>query len=298
MHPLKSLSSVICSCQLTRSATAKGEDWGKLAKEYKGMASGPNAQVNKVMFERLNTALPFSQATAILDNGCGPGPVISGLIAAHAKDIPESTPFLAADFGEAMIEQVLESKKQGMEAGDNTWERVETRVLNAMDMQGVPDSSHSHITAGFVYFMTPDPQKCLSESLRILQPGGVLAVSSWEGSEWLDIMKTLKLVRPDKVLPGLPENWSRVDLMKAELETAGFIDARTERVPVTMRFEDRDSFIDMLLTKMPHMVDMLQDMSTEEIAKLREVATDLSKKLSPESPGILKGMALLAVGRK
>ena len=269
-----------------------------MAKEYKAMSIGPSTTATKVLLERANAALPFSQATAILDNGCGPGPIISKIITTYGAEIPETVPFLAADFSVAMVAQVDASKKEGVEAGNKVWQRVETKVLNAMDMQGVPDSSHSHITAGWVYFMTPDPQKCLSESLRILQPGGVLALSSWEGNQWMDIMKVIGDVRPDKVLPELPKAWSNVDLLKAELETAGFKDVTSERVAVTMQFENRDSFVDMLVTKMPHMVAMTKDMSAEDVQRLRELSIAKCEEMSSEEPGELHGTVLIAVGKK
>ena len=262
------------------------------------MSSGPGSTANRILLERANAALPFSQATGILDNGCGPGPIISAIIFTYGNEIPTTTPLLAADFSDAMVAQVEVSKQEGIATGNKVWERVETKVLNAMDMQGVPDSSQSHVTAGWVYFMTPDPQKCLSESLRILKPGGVLALSSWEGNQWMDIMKELKNVRPEKVLPELPKAWSDVDLLRTELETAGFRDVKSERLAVTMQFESRENFVEMLVTKMPHMVAMTKDMSAEEIQKLRELCIARCKEMSPESPGELHGTVLIAVGKK
>ena len=62
--------------------------------------------------------------------------------------------------------------------------------------------------------MTPDPQKCLSESRRVLKDGGVLTCSSWEGSQWIDLMATVTKIRPDKKSPELPKDWRTVDAGK------------------------------------------------------------------------------------
>ena len=100
--------------------------------------------------------------------------------------------------------------------------------------------------------MTPDPQKCLSESRRVLKDGGVLACSSWKGSQWMDLMNLLPQIRPDKQMPTMPENWSDVALLKAELEKAGFKDVETQEVDVDMRYEKTEEFVDFMMQKMPH----------------------------------------------
>lgn len=174
-----------------------------------------------------------------------------------------------------MIEQVKKRKdKITAEDASSPWARVETRVLNAMELDGVKDSSVSHITAGWagggegwigqkdecadtrvqVYFMVPEPAKALSESLRVLKDDGVLTCSSWEGSQWMDLMQLLPRVRPDKTMPQLPKDWANVDLMRGKLEEAGFREVEAHRVETGMAFDSREKLVDMMLNVMPHMV--------------------------------------------
>jgi ubiquinone/menaquinone biosynthesis C-methylase UbiE len=274
-----------------------------MAVEYKKFSSGPGTQAIKVMIERTNAILPFSRATAILDNGCGPGPITSAVIKQYGAEIPADCEFLAADFSEGMVKQVEGSKKEALEStgGDenaSVWSRVQTQVLDATNLQGVADGSKSHVLAGWVYFMTPDPKACLTESLRVLQDGGVLACTAWEASDWLDVMMTLKEVRPDFTMPELPKNWSDAELLKKELEGAGFRDVKSERVPVTMGFETHEGLINFMADAMPMMTAFTKLMTAEEVQKFKDVAVAKMKEFEPNAPGTLHGWALLAVGQK
>ena len=102
-----------------------------------------------VMLDRANALLPFSEASGILDNGCGPGPVMSRLLTDY--DIPASCSLTCSDFSEGMIKQVQQTKEEAIQANsESPWNRVETVVQNAMDLQSIGDSSMSHVTAGWV----------------------------------------------------------------------------------------------------------------------------------------------------
>lgn len=278
--------------------TAKGDDWDRLAAEYKSLTAGPGTKAINVLLERVNSILPFAQATSILDNGCGPGPIISRLLELHGHEIPDTVPFLAADFSEGMLKQVEASKAEALAAGNQTWSRVETRLVDATDMQGVADGSKSHVLAGWVYFMTPDPQKCLTESLRVLQPGGLLACTAWESSEWIDLVETIKDVKPDMGMPKLPDNWKDAELLRKELEIAGFREARSERVPVTMGFEDHETLVEFLIDRLPFSATMKKGMTEEEVRRWKEAAVTKCKVTCPEAPGKLHGWSLMAIGRK
>ena len=146
--------------------------------------------------------------------------------------------------------------------------------------------------------MTPDPQKCLSESKRVLKDGGVLVCSSWQGSQWIDLMKLVSRVRSDKKLPEIPKEWQSVDLLQTQLEKAGFKDVEGHRVETKMTFEKLEPLADFMLTKMPHMIMLTEDFSADERAKLKAVFVEEGKKMCSDEPGEFYGVALVAVGRK
>lgn len=167
--------------------------------------------------------------------------------------VPDTASLTCSDFSDGMVNAV-EKKKSEEVAADNKspWSRVETMVQNAMDLDKIKDSSKSHITAGWVYFMTPDPRKCLSESKRVLKDGGVLACSSWHDSDWMQLMNLLPKIRPDKQMPEIPEGWKNAGPLKAELEKAGFKDVEAHEVHVEMTVDKVDTFVDFMMDKMPH----------------------------------------------
>lgn len=268
-----------------------------MAKIYQRMTFQTSYAPIGKMLERANAILPFSEATGILDNGCGPGPVMNRMLDEYK--IPESASLTCADFSEGMINRVREQRAEKVAADSNSaWERLQTIVQDATDLKDIESSSKSHVTAGWVYFMTPDPQKCLSESRRVLQAGGVLTCSSWKGSQWLDLMNLVKVVRPDKIMPEIPADWREREPLKAELEKAGFREVESYEVETKMEFERLEPFVTFMLEKMPHMQMLAKDMSEEEKDRLKALALEEGRKMCPDEPGVFTGTALVAVGRK
>lgn len=111
-------------------------------------------------------------------------------------------------------------------------------------------------------------------------------------------MNILPKVLPEKKMPEVPENWKNIAPMKAELEKAGFEDVEGQEVQVEMQTDSLEIFIDFILDKMPHTVMMLKDVSAEDKARVRERMMEEGRKLAPTDPVNLKGVALVAVGRK
>lgn len=276
-----------------------GADWEAMARIYKKLTVGTSAKPIRVILDRLNAIVPFSEATGIYDDGAGPGPIISRIIEQYGTKIPKNCTLTATDFAPGMIEQVKKTKQEEVQKDPSSpWNRVSASVLDAMDLRGIPDGSQSHVTAGWVYFMTPDPQKCLTEALRVLKHGGVLGCSSWKGNDWMEIMRLVSVIRPEKTLPELPEAWTSAPAMKGELEKAGFREVTSEDVEVEMTFDRYEAFVDMMTTTMPVMVNLLKDFTEEEVERLRGLMLAKTKEMAPSEPGVLHGTALVAVGRK
>lgn len=120
-----------------------------MADAYKRVTSEVNVRPITVMLERANALLPFSEATGVLDNGCGPGPVMTRILRDYG--VPDSCSLTCSDFSEGMIKQVQAVKEDAVKADSKSpWSRVETVVQDAMDLKDISDSSKSHVTAGWV----------------------------------------------------------------------------------------------------------------------------------------------------
>lgn len=268
-----------------------------MAKVYLNLTVETSKRPIAVMLERANDLLPFSKATAILDNGCGPGAIMKRLLEDY--QLPASCLLTCADFSEGMIDRVKELKEERLKGNSSSpWQRVETLIQDATNLDKIEDSSQSHLTAGWVYFLTSDPMKCLNESKRVLKDNGVLACSSWQDSQWRDLMNLYIKVRPDKKEVQIPKAWSEVDALRTELDKAGFKDVECYPVKTQLEFQTVDSFVNLMADKMPHMQMATADMSKEEIKEFKRLMTEETRKLCPTEPGILYGTALVAIGRK
>ena len=112
------------------------------------------------------------------------------------------------------------------------------------------------------------------------------------------MVETIKEVKPDMGMPKLPDNWKDAELLRKELEIAGFREARSERVPVTMGFEDHETLVEFLIDRLPFSTAMKKGMTEEEVRRWKEVAVAKCKVTCPEAPGKLHGWSLMAIGRK
>jgi hypothetical protein len=115
------------------------------------MTGGLNVKPITVMLECLNSRFPLATGTGILDDGCGPGPIMSRIIDEFGSSLPESCTLTCSDFAPAMVEQVEEAKDRKIsDDADSLWNRVGTEVLDSMDLHSIDDDSLSHVAAGWV----------------------------------------------------------------------------------------------------------------------------------------------------
>lgn len=304
---------------MTQLHETTGSDWDPMARVFKTATISISNHAIDAMLERANAVAPFREAVGIHDNGCGPGPIMRALIEQHSNDIPAGCALSASDFAPGMVGQLERSRIEAVAGAERegkhtqsssstsssskaaAWSRLQISVQDATALTGMGDGIYSHMFAGWVYFLTADPQKCLTESLRVLAPGGVLACSSWKGSEWMRIAEdAVARIRGEAEEPPqmLPTAWRSGAGLRGELERAGFGEVECVEVEVQLRFDTYEALLEVLLTKMPHMVHLTESWTDEERARLREVMLKEVKEVSPTQPGSMTGVALVAVGRK
>lgn len=262
---------------------------------------GPGIPPALDMVKEANAAYPFSSASAIMDIGCGPGQITGQLLKAHGADLPNSSRIVASDFSSGMLEQIQARKATAIENGDSPWSKVEIVQCDAANLSPFSDNSASHALAGLVLFMVPEPRTALKEIFRVLTDqngGGVLALSSWQGSEWMELLSFPSKVRPEKSVPKMPPGWGSVEAVRGELEATGFRDTDVHTVDTYMPFDDYDEIARFVLTQFPGMSKMTEDLTSEEMEKVLNMAVEYLKTNHPSVPSRMKGTAIVGIARK
>lgn len=164
--------------------------WDKTAVEYEKMPiDGPFAIPCTRMLDVVNTTLPFSTASTILDIGCGPGTLPTLLFRKYGEQIPQTTKLIATDFSAGMVEAAKMRKEKEMQSDDvhavKCWARLELDVMDAQNLEKLATNSVSHVMGSLVYFMLPEYKKGLSEAHRVLSDDGIFACTSWGKVGWM-----------------------------------------------------------------------------------------------------------------
>lgn len=273
------------------------DQWADMAQEYIAFSSSASVAPSIALVNRANEAFPFSRATSILDNGCGPGPVITKILSSHGSRIPDTATLRACDFSEGMVNVLRKTQESKIALGDVVWKRLETSIADAHTLEGIEDSSMSHVVAGFLYMLLSDPHKALLAAHRVLKDHGVLVLSCWKGSQWMEIMQLANVIRPDKAM-NLPPAWMSTEGVKGELQAAGFKNVGAEYIATAMPFESHQRTNHMFMTKLPPVVNALKDFSEEEKTRFKKMMDEKLWELCPEEPGTLTGTAIIAWGKK
>jgi ubiquinone/menaquinone biosynthesis C-methylase UbiE len=278
------------------------DEWGRFAKAFnKLLETGVSTSTAKDMTKAANAAYPYTSASTILDIGCGPGEVIAEVLRSHGTELPDSSRIVASDFSAGMIEQLIHRKNEAIANGEATWGKVETLQCDATDLSAVQDNSVSHALAGFVLFMVPNVDIAMKEIRRVLtdqKGGGVLALSSWEANEWIDLISSLSKVRPDKHVPKMPAEWGTIEGIRGQLDAAGFRDIDVHPSETFWPFDNYEETVHYLLTQLPILRKLTADVTRGELEEVHKLMVEVLKARHPSLPSRMRGTAIVGLGRK
>lgn len=250
------------------------------------------------MTARMNDLWPFAISTGIFDNGTGTGSIVSYILETYGSDIPGTTPVLAGDFSEPMLDVLRQKKEHGLAQQGDIWKRLEIRSIDAHDLSAIPDNAFSHVTGGHLYFLLSDPRQALREVNRVMCPSGVIALTSGKSSQHVDALcNSVETVKPGTHLKLLKEPWSSEDGVRAELETARFVNIEIHLHDTSISYTSHEDMTDMLLV-MPVMKDASKNFSDVERLQLRQEVIKNLKEMNPAAPGSLQGVGIIALARK
>jgi SAM-dependent methyltransferase len=161
---------------------------------------------------------------------------------AAARLIGDGGRLISSDFSPDMVEV---ARRRGSELG---LVNVDYRVIDAEHIELESDSVDG-VLCRFGYMLMADPAAALSETHRVLHPGGRLAMAVWgppERNPWAAVAAGILIERghlplPEPDAPGVFSMASE-ERTRGLLEAAGFKDVRFEEVPVRFTFADLDDY--------------------------------------------------------
>jgi ubiquinone/menaquinone biosynthesis C-methylase UbiE len=262
------------------------------------ISAGPGVAPAKHMAEHAEKLFSFSKSTTIVDMGCGPGQVTNAILEAHHAELPPSAKVLGADNNPQMLAQYTKRKNLEIEKGNSYWQLPETVEVDIHDCAAFQDNTVSHMLCGFVLFLVPEPAKAIAAMKRAMVPGGVLALSSMQSSEWVKLSSYPLKVRPDLAMPVPTNGCSSAEDVTRQLLDAGFRDIEVLPIESYMAFDDYDTVCRFILTKLPMAARALSQMTNEEVLKTHELMMADLKTWYPTLPAKLVGNVSVAYCRK
>ena len=174
----------------------------------------------------------------VLELGAGPGD--TGFAAAVL--VGEAGRLISSDFSPEMVEV---ARRRGAELG---LENVDYRVIDAERID-LDVASVDGVLCQSAFMLVADPAAALSETRRVLRPGGRLSMSVWgapERNPWASIGGRILVERgllppPEPGAPGV-FSMANEERTRALLGDAGFTDVHTDEVPIRFAFSDVDDY--------------------------------------------------------
>lgn len=207
---------------------------------------------------------------SILDLGTGPGePALT-----IASAVGPGGRVLGVDLSERMVELA------GQRARSRSLTNASFRVMDCARLE-LPSSSFDAAVSCFGFQIFTDPEGAASECLRVLRPGGRLAVLVWSTGDRVPLLDVLmgpmlRHAEPDETgyLPS-PYETGGPGEMADFLRKAGFRDPRERYVTTVARFASADEYIQLILdgTPLGHSLHEEDPATQQEI--LREARTRL-----------------------
>ncbi|KAF4421225.1 hypothetical protein F53441_14361 [Fusarium austroafricanum] len=139
-------------------------------------------------FDEIQKIKPFDKDSVVHDNAAGPG--IAALVIAHKLSDDEVPNILVTDNVPPMV--------QGAKDSFISWPQIEAKIMDSMDLEGIPDNHFTHNILNFSIYTLAEPLKGAQEIYRTLKPGGLAVISCWKRFGVGELIHAAQaIVRPD-----------------------------------------------------------------------------------------------------
>ncbi|QKX57599.1 uncharacterized protein TRUGW13939_04717 [Talaromyces rugulosus] len=130
---------------------------------------------------------------SVLDQACGTGVVAEALHGefAAAGTTESNWNLKCTDSGQAMLDAMDDLVKE------KGWQNVETAKSDILN-NGLESDVYDYAFQSFVFMALPDSSAALDETIRIVKPGGTIAINTWRKMGWMeDVNLTTATQFPD-----------------------------------------------------------------------------------------------------
>jgi SAM-dependent methyltransferase len=205
---------------------------------------------------------------------------------------------ISSDFSPTMLEA---ARERGAERGV---ENAEYRVIDAARIE-FEDGSVDGVLCRFGYMLMGDVEAALSETRRVLRPGGKIALAVWGSPERnpFFMIPAISLIQrghmPPPEPPPAPGLFSMADpeRVKGLLRDAGFEQVRVEDVPLTFPVPDAEEYLEFIADTAGPLAMALRGLTEDQRAEvLSDVEDSLGRFAADGGAYPLPGLALCAVG--
>ena len=275
--------SLVLACVVMSNPLATPLPWELSAKDY--------AEVTAPFFQKFaEVALDRAVVTAgtrVLDVAAGPGTL--ALLAAE-----RGCRTTAVDFSPNMIDELRSSAARRGVA-------VDTHVA---DGQALPmaDACFDAAFSMFGLMFFPDRARGLRETFRVLVPGGVAVISSWQPMDRFpflcDIFAALCELLPDLPFGGGKEVLATLDEIVEEMRGAGFEAIEVHEVSASVEAPTLDEAWTFMSRGSPPLALLRKNIGDEAWHKVEQGIVATLRRKHGQGPQKLTMNANLGIGRK
>jgi ubiquinone/menaquinone biosynthesis C-methylase UbiE len=194
-----------------------------------------------------------------LDIGCGSGALSEVIISNH-----KPAALTAIDQSKGFVN--IAQKRLGS--------RAKCRVGNALSLP-MDESSVNIAVSGLVLNFISEPEKALSEMMRVTEAGGTVAVYLWDYAGKMDFLKhfwdAAVEIKPEALNLHESKRFpdSNADALKKLFENTGFVDIETTSIEIVTHFQDFDDYWKPFLGGQGPAPSFLLSLDQDEKNKLR-----------------------------